>query len=63
MPEDYSNNTITFSMEEVREADMKRILLTVYDALKEKGYNPISQIVGYIPVSYTHLTLPTNSLV
>ena len=35
-------------MEEVREADMKRILLTVYDALKEKGYNPISQIVGYI---------------
>ena len=48
MPEDYSNNTITFSMEEVREADMKRILLTVYDALKEKGYNPINQIVGYI---------------
>ena len=43
-----SNNTITFSMEEVREADMKRILTTVYDALKEKGYNPISQIVGYI---------------
>ena len=48
MPDDYTNNTITFSMEEVREADMKRILLTVYDALKEKGYNPISQIVGYI---------------
>ena len=43
-----SNNTITFSMEEVREADMKRILTLVYDALKEKGYNPISQIVGYI---------------
>ena len=41
-----NNNTITFSLEEVREADMKRILLVVYDALKEKGYNPISQIVG-----------------
>ena len=26
---------------------MKRIL-TRYDALKEKGYNPINQIVGYI---------------
>lgn len=26
----------------------REILLTVYDALKEKGYNPISQIVGYI---------------
>ena len=48
MPEDMSNNTITFSLEEVREADMKRILLTVYDALKEKGYNPLSQLVGYV---------------
>ena len=27
---------------------MKAILTTVYDALKEKGYNPINQIVGYI---------------
>ena len=46
MPDDH--NTITFSLDEVREADMKRILLVVYDALKEKGYNPISQIVGYL---------------
>ena len=27
---------------------MKRILVAVYDALREKGYNPVSQIVGYI---------------
>ena len=27
---------------------MKEILSTVYDALKEKGYNPINQLVGYI---------------
>ena len=27
---------------------MKQILTTVYDELKEKGYNPINQIVGYI---------------
>ena len=27
---------------------MKRVLTVVYDALKEKGYNPINQIVGYI---------------
>ena len=26
----------------------KRTLTTVYDALKEKGYNPINQIVGYL---------------
>ncbi|MGE4214497.1 MAG: IreB family regulatory phosphoprotein [Anaerotignaceae bacterium] len=28
--------------------EAKRIILTVYDALKEKGYNPVNQIVGYI---------------
>lgn len=62
MPEDYSNNTITFSMEEVREADMKRILLAVYDALKEKGYNPISQIVGYIlSEDPTYITTHNNA--
>ena len=27
---------------------MRETLLTVYSALKEKGYNPVSQIVGYI---------------
>ena len=29
-------------------AGSKFILTTVYDALREKGYNPINQIVGYI---------------
>ena len=29
-------------------AQMKDILTSVYDALKEKGYDPINQIVGYI---------------
>ena len=62
MPDDYTNNTITFSMEEVRESDMKRILLTVYDALKEKGYNPISQIVGYIlSEDPTYITTHNNA--
>ena len=57
-----SNNTITFSMEEVREADMKRILTTVYDALKVKGYNPISQIVGYIlSEDPTYITTHNNA--
>ena len=28
--------------------EAKRIFLTVYDALLEKGYNPVNQIVGYI---------------
>jgi uncharacterized protein (UPF0297 family) len=29
-------------------AEMKAVLTTVYNALREKGYNPINQIVGYI---------------
>ena len=28
--------------------DMRQILRSVYEALTEKGYNPINQIVGYI---------------
>ena len=28
--------------------NMRRILRAVYDALTEKGYNPINQIVGYL---------------
>lgn len=60
MPDDF--NTIKFSMEEVREADMKKILLVVYDALKEKGYNPISQIVGYIlSEDPTYITTHNNA--
>lgn len=42
------DETMTFSMQQNREAQMKAILTEVYAALKEKGYNPISQIVGYI---------------
>lgn len=40
--------TMTFSVHDDKEGEMKRILTTVYDALREKGYNPINQIVGYI---------------
>ena len=42
------DKTMTFSLPRDREGDIRRILTTVYDALKEKGYNPINQIVGYI---------------
>ena len=28
--------------------EMKEILSSVYNSLKEKGYNPINQLVGYI---------------
>ena len=41
-------NTITFSLGDEREMEVRRIVLEVYNALKEKGYNPVNQIVGYI---------------
>lgn len=31
-----------------QDAEIHRIMLTVYKALEEKGYNPINQLVGYI---------------
>ena len=40
--------TISFSIHEDKERHMKEILSQVYDALRQKGYNPINQIVGYI---------------
>ncbi|HZG56405.1 IreB family regulatory phosphoprotein [Paenibacillus sp.] len=33
---------------ETQEASAQDVLLAVYDALQEKGYNPINQIVGYL---------------
>ncbi len=42
------DKTMPFSIKGERENEMKEILTTVYDALKEKGYNPINQLVGYI---------------
>ena len=40
--------TMILSVKEDSEKEMKQILVDVYDALKEKGYNPLNQIVGYI---------------
>ncbi|MBR1779645.1 MAG: IreB family regulatory phosphoprotein [Clostridia bacterium] len=42
------NKTLSFSVSRRSEEDAKKILTCVYDALMEKGYNPINQIVGYI---------------
>lgn len=42
------DKTMTFSVNQERENELKRNLTIVYDALVQKGYNPINQIVGYI---------------
>ena len=43
-----NDQTMTFSIGAKNEEEMKNILIEVYNALLEKGYNPINQIVGYI---------------
>ena len=40
--------TRTFNTAEDKDEQIHQILLSVYEALKEKGYDPINQIVGYI---------------
>lgn len=41
-------NTQFFQVETVPQIQAKDILEIVYNALVEKGYNPVNQIVGYI---------------
>lgn len=41
-------DTINFNINKQRNEQMHQILSQVYAALKEKGYDPINQIVGYI---------------
>ena len=40
--------TRKFDLASEKDAEIHEILSTVYRALKEKGYDPINQIVGYI---------------
>lgn len=57
-----NNNTITFSIGDQTEQEIRNILVSVYDALKEKGYNPINQIVGYIlSEDPTYITTHNNA--
>ena len=42
------DETVKFDVEKEQNIRAKEILKEVYNALKEKGYNPINQIVGYI---------------
>ena len=42
------DETMEFSIGSEEEQEIRNTILTVYRALKEKGYNPINQLVGYI---------------
>lgn len=43
-----TDETLMFNLDKEDNEESKEILKKVYDALEEKGYNPINQIVGYI---------------
>ena len=42
------DKTMSFKVEKDNTIQSKEILRDVYEALVEKGYNPINQLVGYI---------------
>lgn len=57
-----TDKTIQFSIKEDHEREMKKTLRAVYEALNEKGYNPTSQIVGYIlSEDPTYITTHNNA--
>ena len=40
--------TRAFSIRDEKEYQIRQVLTEVYEALNEKGYNPVNQIVGYV---------------
>ena len=57
-----NDRTMTFSIGDQTEQEIRNILTLVYDALKEKGYNPINQMVGYIlSEDPTYITTHNNA--
>jgi uncharacterized protein (UPF0297 family) len=57
-----TDKTIQFTISDEHEREMREILVTVYDALVEKGYNPTNQLVGYIlSEDPTYITTHNNA--
>ncbi len=48
MTDNNNQNTIKFTVPCDDRENMHTVLRSVFDALNEKGYNPINQIVGYL---------------
>ena len=57
-----SEKTRQFDISNRNDEEIRRAILIIYNALKEKGYNPISQIVGYIlSEDPTYITTHNNA--
>lgn len=48
MPTKETEKTVMFTIQSEKDKEIRTALQSVYNSLKEKGYNPINQIVGYI---------------
>ncbi len=56
------DQTMTFKVGDDGQEDIRKNLRIIYDALVEKGYNPINQIVGYIlSEDPTYITTHNNA--
>ena len=42
------DNTQVYNLEDFDDKRVEKILVDVYDALEDRGYNPIKQLVGYL---------------
>ncbi len=54
-------DTVKFTVPSDDKENMRRILRNVYEALTEKGYNPVNQIVGYLLTEGTPPISPTTT--
>ncbi|MCT4565381.1 MAG: IreB family regulatory phosphoprotein [Maledivibacter sp.] len=48
MNDKFDNYTMMYNVEKDKDSEVKNILSSVFNSLKEKGYNPVNQIVGYL---------------
>lgn len=56
------DQTMTFSLNLAPDDEKRKIMALVYEALREKGYNPINQIVGYLlSEDPTYITTHNNA--
>ena len=56
-----TDKTIKFSIKDENEAEMKKNLLAVYEALNEKGYNSISRLSAISSLRTRPILLPTTT--
>ncbi len=57
-----TDKTIQFTISDEHEREMREILVSVYNSLVEKGYNPTNQLVGYIlSEDPTYITTHNNA--